>query len=208
MQLDELVTPAHTALVTMEVQRGVVGDLATIPALREAADAVGLVPNVAAVAEAARAVSVRVVHCCATFRRDLAGSVANNRLLAMSVKANAELMVEGGDGAELVPELAGHDEDIVLSRIHGLTPFTSTSLDQILRNLGVRTLVAVGCSLNVGVLGLALSASDLGYQLVVPRDAVVGVPVDYGETILDNTVAMVATLTSTQELTAAWAGAQ
>ena len=40
-----------------------------------------------------------------------------------------------------------------------MTPFTSTSLDQILRNLGIRTVVATGVSVNLGVFGMALPPS-------------------------------------------------
>ena len=42
--------------------------------------------------------------------------------------------------------------------------------------MGVTTVIATGVSLNVGILGLCLSAADLGYRVVVPTDAVVGVP--------------------------------
>ena len=41
-------------------------------------------------------------------------------------------------------------------------------------------------------------------QVVVPRDAVVGVPVEYGETVLDNTISLLATITTSDELVAAW----
>ena len=64
--------------------------------------------------------------------------------------------------------------------------------------------MAVGSSVNIGILGLVLVAVDLGYQVVVPRDAVVGVPVDYGEAVLDNTIALLATLTTTTELVGVW----
>ena len=65
-------------------------------------------------------------------------------------------------------------------------------------------MVAVGVSLNIGVLGLCLGATDLGYRAVVPTDAVVGVPVEYGDAVLANSVAMVAALTTVDELLAAW----
>ena len=38
------------------------------------------------------------------------------------------------------------------------------------------TVVATGVSVNLGVLGLAIEACNLGYQVVVPRDAVAGHP--------------------------------
>jgi nicotinamidase-related amidase len=85
-----------------------------------------------------------------------------------------------------------------------MTPFTSTSLDQILRNLGVTTVVATGNSVNIGVLGLVMVAVDLGYQVVVVRDAVAGVPKAYADAVLDNTIALLATIVTTDELLAAW----
>jgi len=85
-----------------------------------------------------------------------------------------------------------------------MTPFTSTSLDQILRNLGVTTIVATGVSVNLGVLGMALTGLDLGYQVVIVRDGVAGVPADYAQAVLDNSLSMIATIVTSDELLAAW----
>ena len=60
-------------------------------------------------------------------------------------------------------------------------------------------------SLNIGVLGLCLGATDLGHRAIVPTDAVVGVPAEYGDAVLASSIAMVATLTTVDELLAAWA---
>ena len=49
-----------------------------------------------------------------------------------------------------------------------------------------------------------LVAVDLGYHVVVPRDAVVGIPVEYGNSVLDNTISLLATITTTDELIATW----
>ena len=55
-----------------------------------------------------------------------------------------------------------------------------TDLDAILRNLGVTTIVAVGVSLNVAIPNLVMDAVNAAYRVVLPRDAVAGVPADYG----------------------------
>ena len=85
-----------------------------------------------------------------------------------------------------------------------MTPFTATSLDQILRNLGIRTVVATGVSINLGVWGMAMSAMDLGYQVVIPRDAVAGVPREYADAVLDNSLSLIATLVSSEQLLDRW----
>jgi hypothetical protein len=41
---------------------------------------------------------------------------------------------------------------------------------------------------------------------VLPKDCVCGVPADYGRTVIENTMALVATLTTVDELIACWTG--
>ncbi len=88
-----------------------------------------------------------------------------------------------------------------------MSPFSGTSLDIWLRSMGVETVVATGVSVNLGVLGLAIEACNLGYQVVVPRDAVAGLPDAYADAVLDNTFPLISTLTTTEDLLAAWGSA-
>jgi nicotinamidase-related amidase len=122
------------------------------------------------------------------------------------VLRNPGAMLSGSPSAELVPELGPEPEDLVSTRLHGVSPFIGTSLDPWLRNLGIRTVVATGVSVNLGVLGLAIEAVNFGYRVVVPRDTVTGVPKDYADALLANTFPMIATLTTTDELLNAWGG--
>ena len=78
--------------------------------------------------------------------------------------------------SQVVAALGPEPEDLVLNRLHGLNPMAGTDLDPILRNLGVTTIVGVGVSLNVGMTNLAFDGVNRGYQVVIPRDAVAGVP--------------------------------
>ena len=48
------------------------------------------------------------------------------------------------------------------------------------------------------------AAVDLGYQVVVPSDAVVGVPVEYGESVMENTISLLATVVATDDVVDAW----
>jgi len=203
IDLTALAAPQRTAVLTMEIQRGVVGDLTAFPQLAEAAARVGVVRNTARLLDAARSLGVHVVHCTAEFRVDRAGSNVNCQLIAAMVRNPAHLLA-GTPPTELVHELGPEPSDLVCSRLHGVSPFSGTSLDTWLRSLGVGTVVATGVSVNLGVLGLAIEACNLGYQVVVPRDAVAGIPDDYADAVLDNTFPLVTTLTTTDELLAAW----
>jgi nicotinamidase-related amidase len=205
LDLSALVAPTHTALVLQEVQNGVVGAPAVLPALAEAAAAVDLVGNCARLARAARKAGITVVHCTAETRDDRKGANNNARLFGGVQKSSVRL--SPGSAAVQVPDEIGVDPaDIVLPRYHGLGPMTGTQLDPILRNLGVTTIVGVGVSLNVGMVNLAFDAVNRGYQIVLPRDAVAGVPPDYAEAVLANTLAIVATITTTPAVVAAWGG--
>jgi biuret amidohydrolase len=46
---------------------------------------------------------------------------------------------------------------------------------------------------------------NAGYQVVIPRDAVAGLPADYVEAVFANTLSLVATLTTADAVIAAWA---
>jgi nicotinamidase-related amidase len=74
----------------------------------------------------------------------------------------------------------------------------------VLRNLGLRTIVATGVSVNVAVTNLVMDAVNLGYDVVLPRDAVAGLPQDYADAVIDNTLALLATVVTTDDLVEAW----
>jgi nicotinamidase-related amidase len=201
LDLAGLVAPAHTALVTQEIQRGVVGDLSQLPELAAAARAV--LPNVASLVGAARAAGVRVVHCTAERRADGLGANANARIFQYMAKAPVQLL-PGSEAAQIVPEVEVAPGDLVLPRLHGLSPFQGTELDFVLRNLGVRTIVGVGVSVNVAIQNLAFDAVNASYQVVLPRDAVAGFPPAYVDAVFAHTLGAVATVTTTPALLAAW----
>ena len=199
----ELLAPAHTALVTMEMQRGVVGNDAVIRALADEVAALGIVEQTARLAVAARTAGARVVHCTAEFRDDRAGSNDNAPMLRMIAKGHPHL-IAGSAEAAVVPELGPEPTDVIAARRHGLTPFPGTDLDAILRNLGVHTIVASGVSVNIGITGLVMVAVDLGYRVVLATDAIAGVPRDYAAAVVEHTLAPLATRLTTDEILAVW----
>jgi len=202
LDLVQLVDPRHTALVTQECQRAVIGDLSALPELAEAV-AGGTIANIAALVEAAREAGVRVVHCTAERRADGQGANRNARLFGYMARAQSPL-IPGSAAAEIVPEIRVADSDIVLPRLHGLSPFHGTELDFILRNLGVTTLVGVGVSVNVAIQNLAFDAVNACYQVVIPTDAVAGFPEEYVEAVFANTLGAISTLVSSDQLLDCW----
>ena len=62
----------------------------------------------------------------------------------------------------------------------------------------------VGVSVNVALMGLSIGLVNAGYQVVVPRDAVAGVPKAYADALLDNSYSLVGTVVTTDAVLAAW----
>lgn len=191
--------PFRVALVTMEIQRGVCGDLASFPALREACEENALFTHVADLSSAFRAASLPVVHCTAYFRADRAGSITNSPLHSAVLSRPAHLL-EGSAETELVPEIDAQDSDLVSARSHGVAPFIGTNLHALLNNLGVKVIVAVGVSVNIGIQGLCIEAIDHGYQVVLPTDCVAGTPRVYADEVIKQSLSLLATLTTSQEI--------
>lgn len=197
------VDPAHTTILSMEMQRGVVGDLSRYPAPVEAVKAAGLLERCARLYAAARRAGMRVVHCSAGFRPDRIGSYRNMPFVNRLLDDPTHLTV-GTPAVDPMPELLG-EGDLVSLRLHGISPFAGTDLDSILRSLGTKTVVAAGVSLNRGIIGISIEAVNHAYEVVVPRDGVIGYPRAYGEDVLRYTLDGLVTLSSVDELAAVWA---
>jgi nicotinamidase-related amidase len=202
LDLATLVDPATTAVVTSELQNGVVGEQSALPALADIARATTL-PAVARLVKAARSAGVQVVHATVYRRADGKGANRNARLFG-GVKRSPVQLLPGTPEVDVVPEVGVEPEDLVLTRTHGLNPMAGTDLDAVLRNLGVRTIVVAGVSVNIAVTNLVMDGVNHGYQVVLPRDAVCGIPQDYAEAVIDNTLALLATVTTVDELAGIW----
>ncbi|HVU71514.1 MAG TPA: isochorismatase family protein [Mycobacteriales bacterium] len=204
VDLRALVAPAQTAVVLQEVQRGVVGPGSVLPQLAEAAQPV--LANLARLLPAARTAGASVVHCIAAFRPDRKGAGSNAPLfVGVSKQGGDARLVAGSDDVLPAVELGAiPDGDLVSTRWTGVGPAWDTGLIAMLTNLGVRTVIATGVSVNVGVTNLVMDCVNAGFSVVVPRDAVAGVPNDYADAVIDNTLRLLATVTTTGKILEAW----
>ncbi|MEU8914961.1 cysteine hydrolase [Streptomyces nigrescens] len=195
--------PATTVLLTVECQRGVVGPESALPELADVARTSGALANVARLVAAAHDTGVQVLHAVAERRPDGRGASHNARLF----KAAARLPVQqltGSTAVRIADPIPVSDEDLVVRRLHGLSPIAGTEVDALLRNFGCRTLIVTGVSSNVAIPNAVFDAVNLGYTAVVPADAIAGVPADYTPAMVRNTLALVATVTTTDEVLTSW----
>ena len=89
LDLAALVDPAHTVLVTQECQVGVIGESSPLTELKAAAEPI--IGPLGALAAAARAAGVPVVHCVAWRREDGRGSNENARLFKAMPKLGMKI---------------------------------------------------------------------------------------------------------------------
>jgi nicotinamidase-related amidase len=202
-ELCDLVTPANTAIITQECQRGVIGDMSALPELAASARETGMIDNVARLVDIGRRAGVQVIHHVAVHRPDMKGANRNARLFRAMARRGGPQVV-GTEMVEVAAPISVTDADIISTRLHGLGPIAGTDVDSILRNLGVTTVVIVGVSSNVAIPNAVFDAVNLAYEVVLPRDAIAGVPASYTDTIVDNSLSLVATITTTDELVDCW----
>ncbi|GHC47739.1 cysteine hydrolase [Streptomyces cinnamoneus] len=195
--------PATTVLLTVECQRGVVGPDSALPELAAVARASGALVNVARLVATAHEAGVQVVHAVAERRPDGRGASRNAHLFRIAERLPVQQLT-GTLAVRIADPVPVGDGDLVVRRLHGLSPLAGTGVDALLRNIGCRTLVVTGVSANVAIPNAVFDAVNLGYTAVVPADAIAGVPADYTAAMVRHTLALVATVTTTEALVRDW----
>jgi biuret amidohydrolase len=201
-RLRQLLDPSSCAVLLQELQEGVVGPSSGLQALATAVEEVGLIPAVEVVVSAARRVGVPVIHCTAETLDGDFGINTNARIFAAAKKSGMQNRA-GSTAAQPLREI--HEPgDLVLPRYHGLSPMTGTPLASLLRNQSIRTLVVLGVSLNLAIPNLVFDAVNRSFNVVLVRDGVVGVPIEYGEMVLDHSLSLVSSVAASTQVEAIW----
>jgi nicotinamidase-related amidase len=158
--LEEIVDPAHTALLVIDVQNDFL-----IPEYEP------MIDRLERLLAAARAAGVLVVYVQNTVLPDGAShspsEYARRRRLGMPM----DVTVEGTPGQQFVPRIAPRPGELVV-RKHRLNSFVGTSLDMHLRARGVETIVCTGVATHGCVLSTAYGGNSLNYYVVVAEDCV------------------------------------
>ena len=195
--------PARTALVMIECQRGVVGDLSVLPDL--AAAAAPVLETIGWLAGEARRHGVTVVHL--TYAPVAEGRSTNQRSPLTRATASTSSWSPERPGAEVVPAIGVEPADLVFERHQGISPVHRTEVLSVLRNMGIDEVVVTGVSTNLAVPAVAVGASDENFSVVVVSDATIGVPESHHRSMLRHSLAFVAEVRTADETVAAWRGA-
>ena len=165
VDLNAMLEPSRCAVVTSEVQNGVLGPAALFPDL--AAAARSHVPAMVRVVDAARAAGVPVIHVWYLVEKGAPG-LRQNAPLFQGVK-EADALVRGTWGAAPAEGLEPQDGDHVVEKMR-MNGFYETRLDILLRGLGADQLIITGAWTNMSIEHTARHGADAGYEVVVASD--------------------------------------
>ena len=157
--MDLTLTPARTALVVIDLQRGIA---AAPTAPHPASD---VVAHAVAVALALRAAGGTVVLVHVTPSAD-----GRDALRPQPDTSARQPGPRPTDWSEILPELGPEPGDLVITK-RQWGAFYGTELDLQLRRRGIDTILLAGISTNVGVESTARDAFERGYQQVFVEDA-------------------------------------
>jgi len=156
------ITPAHTALLSMDCQTGLVSIYA-----KEDKDA--FLTRAASALNHARARGMTIIHVQVGFRPGLP-EVSSRNVLFGAIKSSEkhQSLFQGPLGA--IPSVIAPKEGEIVITKHRVSAFTGTDLAMILRANDIDTLVLYGVSTSGVVLSTLLEAADADYRLVVIKD--------------------------------------
>ena len=122
--------------------------------------ALAIVPKTAELLRAARAKNVPVIFCNDAHLKDI----------DHELKLWGDHAIAGTKGAEVIPELELCATDYVVPK-RRYSGFFHTDLDLLLKELGVDTVILTGLHAHMCVRHTAADAYQLGYDVVVAKDA-------------------------------------
>lgn len=178
-ELDELVDPAHTALVVVDMQRDF-----CVPGW--AFDRLGvdismyppMIPRLARLIEGARAAGVPVVYIQMTVLPGRASEspaqIRFNLKLHLASHGDVEPLqytAEGSEGQAIIDELVPQPGDLVVKKYRS-SGFWGTNLDLLLRSNGIKSVVMTGVTTEGCVESTARDALFNDYYVVIAEDCV------------------------------------
>ena len=171
--LEELVSPAQTAVLVMNMQNEFVsptGGFATHGF--DVSRARAIIPNIQNLISAARKANVSVAYAEQVHRSRVGTVLADGvDYYSYSVAEWAPCVREGTLQAKTVDELTPQAIDLVFSKVRA-SALVGTPLDSSLRARGIRSIVLAGTSVQGCLVQTHYDAHQAGYYPVVVRDAV------------------------------------
>ncbi len=156
------IDPAHTAVLGMDCQAGIVS-------IYTQGDQAAFLARAAGVLKHARASRMTVIHVKVGFRPGLPEVSSENQLFgAIKASPQHQKLFQEPLGS-IDPALGPVEDEIVITK-HRVSAFTGTDLAMILRANDIDTLVLFGIATSGVVLSTLLEASDADFRIAVIKD--------------------------------------
>lgn len=196
MKIEPALNPTRTAVLSMDMQQGIVSIYAdTQPEL---------ITRAAKVLHTARERGIRVIQVRIGFRDGLPEVSSRNPLFSAIRNSPEHQRLFTGETGEVHPALGPGPHDIVVTK-HRVSAFAGTDLEMILRANEIDTLVLFGIPTGGVVLSTLLEASDADYRVIVLGDCCADMDEELHRCLLDKLFPRRVTVCNTAEfLTAAW----
>jgi nicotinamidase-related amidase len=156
------IEPAHTAVLSMDCQGGIVSIYT-----KESKEA--FLVRAASVLNHARATRMTVIHIQVGFRPGLPEISLRNALFS-AIKSSEQHQQLFREPLGAIPTVIAPKEGEIVITKHRISAFTGTDLDMILRANDIDTLVLYGIATSGVVLSTLLEAVDADYRIAVIKD--------------------------------------
>jgi ureidoacrylate peracid hydrolase len=173
---DVPIDPMHAALLFVDVQNYTAceggGEYASLSAADRKARYGSFfdtlqgtaVPNMQRLQAACRRAKIEVMYTV------IEALTRDGRDLSLDYKISGLFVPRGSWDAKVLDSIAPAEDEIVLPKTSS-SVFISTSIDYVLRNLGVKSLIVAGILTDQCIDSAVRDACDLGYLVTVPTDA-------------------------------------
>ncbi|MEU0842040.1 isochorismatase family cysteine hydrolase [Streptomyces sp. NPDC005962] len=147
---------SNTALLVMDIQKGIVGRVSDPEYL----------PRLTRAVEAARQAGIPVLHVVVGFRSGHPEKSGDNKTFSA---LPAGVLTPEDPGSAIHPDAAPRSGEVVITK-RRISAFAGSDLDVVLRSGGFSHLVLAGVSTSGVVLSTLRQAADLDYRLTVLAD--------------------------------------
>jgi nicotinamidase-related amidase len=157
----QLLNPEKSALLSMDMQTGIVGVYA--------GQQPDLLERAGAVLAQARQVGLPVIHVKVGFRPGLPEISSRNVFFGAIKNSPTHYKLFTGSSGEIHSAVTPIGDEVVITKSR-VNAFAGTDLEQVLRAGEIATLVLMGIATSGVILSTALHASDADYRLVIISD--------------------------------------
>ena len=204
--LGEILDPAHTAVVVVDMQNDFCADGGYIHTTQNA-DMSGNKPlseRIGKLVEAARDAGAMVVWIKAIYDHELLPAPMLSKFLE---KGKGAVCCASDSWGSDFYEIAPNDDEFVVEK-RCYSAFHNTQLDDILRRRGIRTLVMTGVATNVCVDSTLREGFFHGYYIVMPPDCVGSANVPLHEATIKSVEFIFGHIPESAEVMKVWAEAR